>query len=476
MPQNIGMNHKIFAIEIKNNLIKTAFVEKSKKEIPTINFNSIKIKSKEGLIEMLIYLANKYNLKKSHLINISLGCQNFITRDVKLPAANPEELRAMLDFQISRLSPFSKEEIVYNYIESFLDKAGFKQLLVPILQKQSAEHLEALLKESGIKPSGFYFGAEAILSAFDYFKKSSKELEQLRNYILVDIDSSDTTVLAVYQDNLVFIRNISLGAGEVRATSTNFKNELKNTISILNAKFPELAFENVIITGASLDEETKDRLKELLTKSVRFFSFLSLCQQECNLNFESDDARNNSSNLSLYGLLLNNLQLKFSLSRRFDRAKAINFKNLIFSKVNFLAAGFLTVCFMLFLVNFYAKKQELYKLERRIGNIESETLGVKESFLISQLRKEDLVDILVELYNILPENILLSSLSYNYNQQLVIKGKAHNMGEINNFLLVLKNSRYLKNAQLKYASKNKTDRGQAANFEINFYPNKNDLK
>lgn len=462
------MNHKIFAIEIKDKSIKTAFIEKEKNGYKAVNFNAVKLKSKEDRYEILLYLVNKYSVKKKFFTIISLGTKNFIIRNLELPSSSDQEINSMIGFQILKLSPFTKEEIVYDYLKVFEGTSGYSQLFVPILPKQILGEHEALVKEVGIKCDKFYLSAEATLSCINFFKSRNEGLRGLDSYIVVDIDYFDSDILVIKDDKLLFVRNISYGINELKQSVYNFKNELNTTFSIIKNKYPKFEFGEILITGATLEKDLLENLKEVIGGD---FKTLNLSEDSDNLkfNFENIDSKYNFSNLSLFGLFLNNQNLIFSLDSKKTKLNKKKLLKPFISKTAILLYIFVVLLGVILTVKFGEKKQRLRLLDEKLKTINLSLVDVKHGLPLSRITKEDLVEILVEFYNLIPQDISLDSLSYNFNRDFVVKGNALNLKQINEFLSTLKDSRYFRNAQLKYAVKNKFEKSEKVAFEIEFY-------
>lgn len=72
-------------------------------------------------------------------------------RILKLPSTNPAEIRDMVDLQIGKLTPFSKEEIIVSYrvIEALAD--GYTQVMLIIARRDSIINgIIAPLREAGV--------------------------------------------------------------------------------------------------------------------------------------------------------------------------------------------------------------------------------------------------------------------------------------------------------------------------------------
>ncbi|MEW6407072.1 MAG: PilN domain-containing protein [Patescibacteria group bacterium] len=466
------MNHRIFAIEIKDNYIKTAFVESDapltkldKKEQIIVNFNAVRIKSKEDRKNILLYLANKYGKLKSKIV-VALADNSFITRDIKLPTSNNQEIISMLSFQIPRLSPFSTEEIVFDYFKINEDNSGYSDLFIPIIQKTTINELYALAKEVNFNISNFRLGAEAVVAAIKYFKSKDKVFSDLDNFICLNLDNFDTSIIAVRNNKISFLRNIPFGASDIKKSFVDFKVELNTTFLNIKNKLTDLQFDKIFVAGVDIDNDLKRRFRDECGDKFIFINPL-----ECvdNIKFNIENKSENLSYLACLGLLLNNQILSFSPHQIIKKGNSGNLVKYVLSKTALLLYISILLISSILIIKFNEKKEILREFDKRLKSIDLDISSIKESLLIAQIEKEDLIEMLSEFYGIIPQDIALDNLSYNYNQDFVIKGKSSNLRQINNFLNLLKESRHFNNAQLKYAIKNKTDNGEKVNFQIDFY-------
>ncbi|MEW6170497.1 MAG: PilN domain-containing protein, partial [Candidatus Omnitrophota bacterium] len=76
------------------------------------------------------------------------------------------------------------------------------------------------------------------------------------------------------------------------------------------------------------------------------------------------------------------------------------------------------------------------------------------------------IDIISEIYKIIPSNIILNNLSYQEKEFIILKGTAMDLSSISNLVNTLGKSAYFKNVNLKYVNKQKNINQDSIEFEI----------
>jgi Tfp pilus assembly protein PilN len=112
-------------------------------------------------------------------------------------------------------------------------------------------------------------------------------------------------------------------------------------------------------------------------------------------------------------------------------------------------------------------KIELSKIEQEAKPLE----GLENRFKVMQqqiLQKPSSLDIVYELYQVIPAQVSLVSLSYKRDEQVILRGQTEKRGPIFDFVTRLQNSKVLKDfiVKLRYATQKNTKEGEIVDFEI----------
>jgi hypothetical protein len=111
-----------------------------------------------------------------------------------------------------------------------------------------------------------------------------------------------------------------------------------------------------------------------------------------------------------------------------------------------------------------AEMEKTGKDAKRLQDFEKR-LEFMKSYLI---KKPTSLDIIYGLYQAIPQNLSLNSLSYDEGSQIVLRGQASELSSVFLFVSQLEKSTVFKDFQVKvkYLTKKKTQSGEAIDFEI----------
>ncbi|MDD5136196.1 MAG: PilN domain-containing protein [Candidatus Omnitrophica bacterium] len=110
----------------------------------------------------------------------------------------------------------------------------------------------------------------------------------------------------------------------------------------------------------------------------------------------------------------------------------------------------------LLVISFYYKSAYLAQLKHRAATASTESDEVARMRMISELVKRSLdtkgssLNILYEIYNVIPPEIALSSIDIDETKQLVLKGRGSTMSDVFKFVKKLEESRLFANVKASY--------------------------
>ena len=119
-----------------------------------------------GLINSFI---SKHQARKER-VSISLPRENVVLRFIKFPAATKENLRKVLEYETSRLTPFEKGETYADY-QVLKEEKERLHLLVAFAKKADVDYYLTLLKKVGMTPLSIQVSSVAALNLFCYHEE-----------------------------------------------------------------------------------------------------------------------------------------------------------------------------------------------------------------------------------------------------------------------------------------------------------------
>ena len=164
-----GNGHKtVVAVEIGNEWLKICICRDSRfhETAPRLFLNKI-TDSGETVSQTIVRIFKEHKIGRCSIIAYLPRHVIAAVRILKLPSTNPAEIRDMVDLQIGKLTPFSKEEIIVSYrvIEVLPD--GYTQIMLIIARRDSIINgIIAPLRDTGINVDRVVLSSECVFQWF----------------------------------------------------------------------------------------------------------------------------------------------------------------------------------------------------------------------------------------------------------------------------------------------------------------------
>ena len=133
-------------------------------------------------------------------------------RVLELPSSDVEEIESMVDLQIGRQTPHSREDILSDYCQLSGRRQGYSRVMLSIVPRSVLGQRFTVLDVAGLEMQRMALSSEGILAAYrDYI-----DAQKVASVALIDVDASSTEVLVVENGEMVFSRSIMLGGEALR--------------------------------------------------------------------------------------------------------------------------------------------------------------------------------------------------------------------------------------------------------------------
>ena len=191
-------------------------------------------------------------LKKGHFAKIPvIGClprQTVNVRMLELPSTDHEEIADMVDLQIGKLTPYSKDEIVSDYRIVGAGRPGFTRVMLNIVQRSVIRDRFHLLEEARVDVAKMSTSSEG-LSVW-----CGTALDQVGTVAVLDVDSTYSDLTVMVNGVLVFTKNIKLGANLLLKSFDRCKDELclkvRRSLETCQGELPGVIVGKILVTGA----------------------------------------------------------------------------------------------------------------------------------------------------------------------------------------------------------------------------------
>jgi type IV pilus assembly protein PilM len=256
-----GKKDHLVGLDIGSRAIKIAEVLNKKKGRTLSKFGMVEIapgliedgavKDPEIVAETIRDLFKSYNVKESN-IAISIGGYSVIVKKINVQNMEEEQLQETIQFEAEQYIPFDINDVNLDFQilgESEQNPNQMNVLLVAAKKEMINDYVN-LTQMAGLTPCIIDVDAFALQNIFEI----NYEIENA-NVALIDIGASKTSLNILKGDNSVFMRDVSLGCGQIN----------QKIASIVDCSLEEA---ELIKFGDKTDKITPDELSDIASTIV----------------------------------------------------------------------------------------------------------------------------------------------------------------------------------------------------------------
>ncbi len=441
--------HVITGIEIGQNSIKVVqgIQERRESEIKILSLTAEKTTSDNEKAAKLKHIISNLKIKPKKVI----ACipRSLVTiRYLDLPSINKNEIARMVQFQAEKQLPYSKEELVTAFKVIGSNKDGYSRVMLVLVHQDVINKQLELLSDLKLNPEYIELSSQATASAFI---KEHPEIKQ--PVALIDIDMFSVDVQVIFNGELVYTRNVSLSESRTQESPLE---EITKSLNFYNK-------DNKEITSIFISEKVHNKLRENLSKE--FDMPVEIFNPAENLT--------ETSLCSIIGLIRSfpNVLLNV-LPDEIKTQKQIREKRKHYLVLVSQCVGILLLILSISMGIIYDKQNTLKWLDieiRKTNPIAKQVNKRAERLRVIKKQidtKNSCLDILHELHKIIPDTISFSTLDYQLNNTLKIKGQSKALSDALGLIDILEKSSYFKNVRLKSSNMRRLRNMEVANFCI----------
>ncbi len=162
-----------FGIDLRRNQLILTLLKKSfgriklvDHEVHPLTPEQQKEERESQMISLINGFLSKHTINKKK-VSVSLPREKVVARFIRLPIATKENLRKVLEYEISRYTPFEKDQVYFDY-QILRESKEWLDLFAVFVRKEEVDALLALLKKIGIEPTSIQIPSIAALNLFYY--------------------------------------------------------------------------------------------------------------------------------------------------------------------------------------------------------------------------------------------------------------------------------------------------------------------
>jgi len=471
---------RITAIEIGDNWLKIAQVDASKKEkmVSKIIIKNITSFSDNQIAKEISDLSSEIKIDAS-LLTVAVPHYIAAIRNLEFPSRDPAEIKDIIELQVGKLTPFTKDEIVYDsqILESSAE--GYSRVIVAIVQKDTIERCLRVLEKTGLKADRIALSSEGLL---DWTKLVCKhEDEDKRPCAVVDIGNKISDFEVILKGKFIFSRNISIGADHLADDfmqwEEKFIAEINNAIYAYQNEMLDSQIGKVVICGAEILTQRLDEiaLRKKLDIPVEVFPpFMNMpATKEFLQEYDRNIALKEVSVTAVCGLALAFKEQKINLiPQEIKMEKAVRERGKDLYRLGINLVFILVIISSIFLGRIYNKELYVGQLTQKTRSLQSrvEKLDnmVEEIKVIRERRsrRNNALEVIYAVHKVIPPEIYLLSVNFDGRERLAIRGTSENMSEVFRLVSSLEDTKHFQNVKTKYATKRKAGDKELTDFEI----------
>jgi len=471
---------KITALEIGDSWLKIVQADASKKEkvISKVIVKNIASFSDNQIAKEISDLSGEIKINSS-LLTVAVPHYIAAIRNLEFPSRDPAEIKDIIELQVGKLTPFTKDEIVYDsqILESSAE--GYSRVIVAIVQKDTIERCLRVLEKTGLNTEKIALSSEGLIN---WAKLVCKHEDEDKNpCAVVDIGSKVSDFEVILRNKFIFSRNISIGTVNLSDNfvqwEEKFVAEINNAIYAYQNEMLDSHIGRVVICGA---EKLTQRLDEIALRKKLDIPvevapvFMNVpATKEFLQEYDSNLALKEVSITAVCGLALAFKEQKINLipqEIKMERAVRERGRDLYRLGINLIFV--LVIISSIFLGRIYNKELYVGQLTQKIRGLQSrvEKLDnmVKEIEVIRQrrTRRNNALEVIYAVHKVILPEIYLLSVNFDGKERLSIRGTSENMSEVFRLVSSLEDTKHFQNVKTKYATKRKAGDKELTDFEI----------
>jgi type IV pilus assembly protein PilM len=470
-----GSGKDLVGIDFSGSSLKIVHLKSSlnKKELSNIASHNISGMPDEDIARLIASSFKELKVKDPLILNI-VPPQAVITKNIEIPSVDQQEIREIINLQAGRHTPYSREEIIVDYIEIGTYKNSYTKILLVIVARAIVKKQLEILQKAGIKLEKVLLGAESLSWALkNVFRQDTSAFP----VSLMHVDENYTDFIIVFKDKPLFIRNIPVGTQHLLAEKERYQlkmlDELKRSLEAYSSEDIEKSPNMIVLTGA-IDEVLS--LEKLLnesfhipTKSISYFKFFPLPPSIV----KSASSLRNVSFFNVISALYSVSQMKVNLiPEEIKLRKLLEERGRELIKSGILILAVFVLVFLVLITKIYFNTAYLNKLDVKYKALSQEAGKLEGDFSKISLIRNYLasrgfsLEVLTELYSATPEDLELSDIRFDEQGKFFIRGTAEAMSSVFSFADNMQKSKYFKEVKTRYTTKRKEGASDVTDFEI----------
>jgi len=465
----------LVCISISGDNLKLAYakISPTRKELVDLVSYEIQGLSDEEITKSVRSTLDSLKLQSPEVI-VMVPSHATIAKNIEIPSLVTQEIKEIVDLQAGRHTPYSREEIIIDYINIGTFRENYTKILLIIVTLSVIRRQVEILENAGLKIEKVFFSPELITRVCSGILKLGKG-DMVQTIVHIDANFSD--FINISKGEVIFVRSIPIGRHHLRSEQDRYQmrfvEEVKKSLETYQSEDIGPMPEEIILTGAVREEdEIEDFLSKMLFIPVTIFHYLTHAPMGSD-ELKKSLAVGQDSFLDIIAPVINPGKVDINLIPEEIKLRMTfeeKSKDIVTSGAYVLTI--LALLCMVFIGQIFFKSSYLNKLTEKYQPVIDSSKRLEKNF--SQLRsikrklknRQAAIDALTELYKLVPDEIQLSAIKFSLDGKFTIEGNSRTMGTVFSFIGDMEESDYFKSVESRRTTKRKIGEGEIVDFDI----------
>lgn len=472
-----GFKKPEVVVEIGNDWLKILEYNPSYKGgyVTRVSFVKL-VQIKEPVAEALAKAFKNLKLSKQGII-VCIPRHLVTIRILEFPSIDLKEIGDMVNLQVGKQTPYSREEIIFTYRPIYVVRDGYTKVMLVIARRNIVDARIEALQKAGIAIEKVTVSSEGVYNWFG-IAYASEIKKNDKGMILLDVDSNYSDFIVMNKGQFSYTRNILIGSNNLIEEGDKWRDkfieEVSHSMELYHNEERDVKIEKIFLGGAAKHIPGLDQMVSAqLNLPVEVTDPLNNIKIRNDIHIFRDDDCVFVSPSPLLGMSIKSKDLLFDLtSNELRIQKEMEQRRKQITLLGILAASIVMVSFLTLLISVYIKNTYLMQLKKHIAQIE------KEAGYVERMRKHiDLVEkrldvrqrsinTLLEIHKLTPKEIYFLNIDIEEGKQTTVKGRSKVMSDVLFFVTTLEKSSYFEKVKTRYTTAKKEKGKEYYEFEI----------
>lgn len=396
-----------------------------------------------------------------------------ITRNIEIPSRDPKEIREIVNLQAGRHTPYSRSEIIIDYLDLGVFKSVYTKVLLVIVTNKSVKRYYDLVESVGLQIEKICFAPEAMArSAVKYLGLEHEG----KPICFINVDQATSDSLIILNGLVLFVRSIPIGTQHFTTEKDvyvpRFAEEIKRSLDAYQVDNIGDPPSHLLVGGATGGlEGIEFKIQEALQLPVKRW----IGGEGMPIRSEAQKIYTNPAlsflNVAAPALFAEDLKADLipeenKLRRKMeDQSKEI-------IKTGVLGIMCFGLLCAIFLSQLYFRTAEVDQLTQRFEPIRKEAEDLETAYAQIRTIKSILavrgrsLETLAELFSLVAEDMYLTDIRYDENSKFSVKGTGLSRSSIYTLVDEMEKSSSFRNVKTKYVIGKIEDGQEFSDFQI----------